>query len=142
MNALHDLTKFGMILLMFIGAGSGSTGGGVKITTFAVLVMSIVSVLTGKKETVIFRRRVDHTVVNKALAVSLLGMLVVYLTSFVLLLDTPDAGGVRVLFEAVSAFSTAGLSCGVCLPLAIRPARVAALRAAHESAVHHASARL
>ena len=113
MNALRDLTKFGMILLMFIGAGSGSTGGGVKITTFAVLVMSIVSVLTGKKETVIFRRRVDHTVVNKALAVSLLGMLVVYLTSFVLLLDTPDAGGVRVLFEAVSAFSTAGLSCGV-----------------------------
>ena len=40
-------------------------------------------------------------------------MVVVYLTAFVLLLDSPDAGGVRVLFEAVSAFSTTGLSCGV-----------------------------
>ena len=69
--------------------------------------------MSGKKETVILRRRVDRTVVNKALAVSLLGILAVYLTAFVLLLDVPEAGGVRVLFEAVSAFSTTGLSCGV-----------------------------
>ena len=44
---------------------------------------------------------------------ALLGVLVVYITVFLLLLDNPDAGGVRVLFEAVSAFATTGLSCGV-----------------------------
>ena len=113
MNAMHDLTKFGMILLMFIGAGSGSTGGGIKITTFAVLVMSVVSVLGNRRETEVFHRRVDRSVVMKSLSVALLGLFVVYLTAFVLLLDSPDAGGVRVIFEAVSAFSTAGLSCGV-----------------------------
>ena len=113
MNALHDLTKYGMILLMFVGAGSGSTGGGIKITTFAVLLMSVISVLRNRRETVILRRRVDRSVVMKSLSVALLGVLVVYLTMFVLLLDQPDAGGTRALFEAVSAFSTAGLSCGV-----------------------------
>ena len=113
LNAMHDLTKFGMVLLMFIGAGSGSTGGGIKVTTFAVLFMSVVSVLCNRRETVIMRRRVDRSVVMKALSVALLGVLVVYLTMFVLLLDNPDAGGVRALFEAVSAFSTTGLSCGV-----------------------------
>lgn len=113
MNAMHDLTKFGIMMLMFIGAGSGSTGGGIKITTFAVLVMSVVSVLGNRRDTIIFRRKVDRSVVTKSLSVALLGMVVVYLTAFVLLLDSPDAGGVRVLFEAVSAFSTTGLSCGV-----------------------------
>lgn len=113
MNALHDLTKYGMILLMFIGAGSGSTGGGIKVTTFAVLFMSVVSLLCNRRETVIMHRRVDRSVVMKALSVALLGVLVVYLTVFLLLLDNPDAGGVRALFEAVSAFATTGLSCGV-----------------------------
>lgn len=113
MNAMRDLTKYGMIVLMFIGAGSGSTGGGIKVTTFAVLFMSVVSVLCNRRETVIMHRRVDRSVVMKALSVALLGMLVVYLTVFALLIDNPAAGGVRVLFEAVSAFATTGLSCGV-----------------------------
>ena len=113
MNAMRDLTKMGMIVLMFIGAGSGSTGGGIKITTFAVLFMSVVSVLCNRRDTVILHRRVERGVVMKSLSVALLGVLVVYLTAFVLLLDQPDAGGSLVLFEAVSAFSTAGLSCGV-----------------------------
>ena len=112
-NATHDLTKIGMIMLMFIGAGTGSTGGGIKITTFAVLFMSVISVLRNRRDTEIFHRKVERSVVMKSLSVALLGMLVVYLTVFVLLLDSPDAGGVRILFEAVSAFSTAGLSCGV-----------------------------
>ena len=115
MNAMHDLTKYGMILLMFIGAGSGSTGGGIKITTFAVLFMSVVSVLRNRRDTEIFHRKVDRGVVVKSLSVALLGIHVVYITSFVLMIDSPDAGGVRILFEAVSAFSTAGLSCGVSL---------------------------
>ncbi len=112
-GSLQDVTKLFMLFLMFIGAGSGSTGGGIKITTFAVLFMSVVSVLCNRRDTVILHRRVERGVVMKSLSVALLGVLVVYLTAFVLLLDQPDAGGIRVLFEAVSAFSTAGLSCGV-----------------------------
>ena len=113
MNSMHDLTKLGMMMLMFIGAGSGSTGGGIKITTFAVLIMSVVSLLGNRRDTIIFHRKVERGVVIKSFSVALLGFVVVYLTTFFLLLDSPDAGGVRALFEAVSAFSTTGLSCGV-----------------------------
>ncbi|MBQ5969861.1 MAG: hypothetical protein IKN72_08055 [Clostridia bacterium] len=111
--ALRDVTKLCMIALMFIGAGSGSTGGGIKITTFAVLIMTVMSVLRGKSETVIFGRRVDARVVAKALAVAMLGILIVLAGTIILVLERPGFDGVDALFEAVSAFATTGLSSGV-----------------------------
>ena len=112
-GAMQDVTKLFMLILMFIGAGSGSTGGGIKVTTFAVLAMTVVSVLRGHEGTVIFGRRVDHKTVAKSLSVAALGLLAVLIVSSVIVLETPGMRGIDVLFEAVSAFSTAGLSSGV-----------------------------
>lgn len=112
-GALQDVTKLFLLMLMFIGAGSGSTGGGIKVTTFAVLVMTVVSVLRGHGGTVIFGRRVDNRTVAKSLTVAALGLFAVLLVSSVIVLETPGLHGIDVLFEAVSAFSTAGLSSGV-----------------------------
>ena len=111
--SMRDVTKILMLFLMFIGAGSGSTGGGIKITTFAVLVMTVVSVLRNHGETVMFSRRVEHKTVTKSLSVAALGLLVVFLVSCVLVMDGNAGNGINALFEAVSAFATVGLSVGV-----------------------------
>lgn len=112
-GSLRDVTKIFMMFLMYIGAGTGSTGGGIKVTTFAVLAMTVVSVLTSKNDTVIFNRRVDKKVISKALSIALLGLLVVFIVSCIIVAETPESDGIDVFFEAVSAFSTAGLSSGV-----------------------------
>lgn len=113
MSSLRDVTKIIMMLLMFIGAGSGSTGGGIKTTTFAVLVMTVVSVIRSRKETVVLKKRVSHAVVAKSLAIAALSMLLVFLVSCVLSWDVPSMNGTDLLFEAISAFSTCGLTAGV-----------------------------
>lgn len=111
--SLHDVTKMVMMLLMFIGAGSGSTGGGIKITTFAVLVMTVVSVLKSRKETVVLKKRVNQAVVAKSLAIAVLSLLIVFAVTCVLSWDTPSANGTDLFFEAVSGFSTCGLTSGI-----------------------------
>ncbi len=111
--SLGDVTKIVMMLLMFIGAGSGSTGGGIKTTTFAVLVMTVVSVLKSRKDTVVLKKRVSHAVVAKSLSIAALSMLIVFLATCVLSWDVGGMNGTDLLFEAVSAFSTCGLTAGV-----------------------------
>lgn len=110
---LGDVTKIVMMLLMFIGAGSGSTGGGIKTTTFAVLVMTVVSVIRSRKDTVVLKKRVSHAIVAKSLAIAALSMLIVFLATCVLSWDVRSTNGTDLLFEAISAFSTCGLSTGV-----------------------------
>ena len=111
--SLGDVTKIVMMLLMFIGAGSGSTGGGIKTTTFAVLVMTVVSVIRSRKDTVVLKKRVSHAIVAKSLAIAALSMLIVFLATCVLSWNVRSTNGTDLLFEAVSAFSTCGLSTGV-----------------------------
>ncbi|MFI3141438.1 MAG: TrkH family potassium uptake protein [Clostridia bacterium] len=112
-SLMNDLTKVLMMVLMFIGAGSGSTAGGIKITTFAVLVMAVVSVLRNRNDAELFGRKIDRKVVFKALAIVSLGISCVFITSCVLLIHRPLANGIDVFFEAVSAFATVGLSSGI-----------------------------
>ena len=115
-NSLHSLTKLGSIVLMFIGAAPGSTAGGVKVTTFAVIVMTVVSVIRGKDDTIILKRRVQKNVVYKALAVVSIALLVVCISSITIYFTNPDHAdvtGMNALFESVSAFGTVGISSGV-----------------------------
>ncbi len=119
---MRPLTKVIMMLLMFIGAGSGSTGGGVKITTFSVIVLSIKSVLKGNDETTAFSYRLDHKTVTKSMTIVFLGFSVVFLVSCFLFADCPEANPVNVFFEAVSAFATVGLTAGItaqCSPVGL-----------------------
>lgn len=112
-SSMRDVSKVIMMFLMFIGAGSGSTGGGIKITTFAVLAMTVVSVLRNREDTVMLGKRVNRRVVSKSLAIAVLGMLVVFFASCLLLADLSKTGEIDVFFECISAFATVGLTAGV-----------------------------
>ncbi|MCL1694861.1 MULTISPECIES: TrkH family potassium uptake protein [unclassified Lysinibacillus] len=110
---LTHSTLFLIIWLMFIGGGSGSTAGGIKITTFAVLVATMWSQLKGKEDVVLFRRRIVHETILKALTVTMCGMIIVVVVTIVLSFIEQRHSFMMYLFEATSAFGTAGLSMGL-----------------------------
>jgi len=98
--------------LMLIGGGSGGTAGGIKVTTFMVLALIVWTELIGEKDTHAFRRRLSADISRLALSVALLALLVVSVGTLALLSLTQLELG-PVLFEAVSAFATVGLSTGI-----------------------------
>ncbi|AXM89737.1 Ktr system potassium transporter B [Anoxybacillus ayderensis G10] len=108
-GSLEQPTAMLMIFLMFIGAGSTSTGGGIKLTTFAVIIFAVMSFLKGKEETVVWMRTIRHTIILRALAIASMSMLFIFVMTMILTL-TEDASLLALLFEVVSAFGTVGLS--------------------------------
>ena len=109
---LTNACYFLMMILMFIGASPGSTGGGIKTSTFGIFLGSIWSMLKGRSSVEIFKRNVPRDVVNKALSVIILALMLLSVFGFVLLL-TQEAHPVHILFELFSAFGTVGLSAGI-----------------------------
>lgn len=99
-------------ILMFIGGGSAGTAGGIKVTTFMVLFFVIVAEVRGDDGAEAFGRRLPGGVVRQALSIALLGVALVA-GGTLLLLGTSHGDLDRVLFEAVSAFGTVGLSTGI-----------------------------
>lgn len=108
----RQATQFFIIILMFIGASPGSTGGGIKTTTFAVLVGAVLAMIRGKEDVVLFRFRLAQERVYKAVTVTLFCIGIVLLGTMVLA-TTEDASFLKILFEATSAFGTVGLSMGL-----------------------------
>ncbi len=102
-----------IILLMFIGASPGSTGGGVKTTTFAVLLQSVTTTLKGKREVEFFERTIPAQTVVKSIAIFIICLIVVSVGVLVLVRVEPDKSFLSLFFEVVSAFGTVGLSLGV-----------------------------
>src|SRR3546814_10548606 len=96
-------------MLMFIGGGSGSTAGGIKVTTFAVLGFVIWAEVRGDPDVVVFKRRIPTAAQRQAITVALLA-LVVLVGATMLLLATSPLGRSALFFEAVSALGTVGLS--------------------------------
>ena len=112
--SLTQPTMFLMMLMMFIGASPTSTGGGVKTTTFAVLVASTMALLRDKKDVVLFKRRLDASIINKSLAVFLLAISWVTMAVFLLLiLDHNGHSFHFILFEVFSAMGTVGMGIGI-----------------------------
>ncbi|MEU3471739.1 potassium transporter TrkG [Rhodococcus sp. NPDC006774] len=99
-------------VLMFIGGGSGGTAGGIKVTTFALLLFVILAEIRGDREVTVFDRRIDARVQRQALTVALIGVALVMLPVVALLAGTNFDLDV-LLFEVVSAFATVGLSTGI-----------------------------
>jgi trk system potassium uptake protein TrkH len=99
-------------LLMFIGAGSAGTGGGIKVTTFAVLALMVWAEIRGEPNLHVFGRRVPALAQRQALAVTLISLVAVLVGTLVLMVDSGDDLG-PTLFEAISAFATTGLSTGI-----------------------------
>jgi trk system potassium uptake protein len=112
-NGMFEISKVTTIILMFIGAAPGSTGGGVKVTTIGVILIAILSEIQGSHEIIIFKRRVHSFIVNKALAIiGLSGIWVIIVTTFILAREH-TIPFINVLYEATSAFGTVGLSTGI-----------------------------
>ncbi|MEL6184391.1 MAG: potassium transporter TrkG, partial [Myxococcota bacterium] len=101
-----------MLLFMFIGGSPGSTAGGVKTTTFAVLVLSVLATLQGRPAVVYQRRRITHATFYRAAAIVFLGATSA-LGLWTALLITQEVAPLPALFETVSALGTVGLSVGV-----------------------------
>ena len=110
---LTDTTQFLIIFLMFIGASPGSTGGGIKTTTFATLAGAVLSQIKGKEEVVFFKRRIDYKLIYKSLTITVSALMVVMFVSIVLTITESGKGFLMILFEATSAFATTGLSMGL-----------------------------
>jgi trk system potassium uptake protein TrkH len=108
--------------LMFIGGASGSTAGGIKVNTFSVLLIAIVSTVRGRPSAEAFGRRVPHVVVYRALSVALLSIALVFVIGLAIevVAGTPF---VQTVFEAISAFGTVGASTGI-TPSLPDPARI------------------
>ncbi len=103
---------FTLTILMFIGASPGSTGGGIKTSTFFVLMQQVRSLFT-KKHVGAFRRSISAETQSKASVIALLSMLLVCVGTFLLCILEPDCSFVQLFFEEVSAFGTVGLSTGI-----------------------------
>lgn len=99
-------------LLMFIGGGSGSTAGGIRVTTFALLMLAIWAEIRGNPDVEVFGRRIPQETVRQAIGVLVMSATVVFLATFVLLRITPHTLD-QTLFEVLSAFGTVGLSTGI-----------------------------
>lgn len=97
---------------MFIGGGSGSHAGGIKVTTFAVVMMAAWAEATGRKDIEAFHRRIPHETLRQAVAVLLAAVTLVLVVAAALLIITPFTLD-QVLFEVISAFGTVGLSTGI-----------------------------
>jgi trk system potassium uptake protein len=107
-----NYTLFFIMLLMFIGGASGSTAGGIKVTTIGILMATIWSTIRGRKHPAIFNRELTTEQIQKALSIVFvsLGFLIVIIF---LLTITENFRFIELLFEAFSAFGTVGLSTGV-----------------------------
>ncbi len=104
-------TLFLTIILMFIGASPGSTGGGIKTTTFAIILASLWAMLRGLTDTVMFKRRISHETTAKALLMVSLAAVLVIVATF-LIMRTQGTPFLPAIFEVTSAFGTVGLSVG------------------------------
>lgn len=101
-----------MILLMLIGAGSTSTGGGIKVSTFVVAAAATYSFLCQKNHIVLFRRTIGNQTVTKALAIIVVSGLILFVAMFALMI-TEKAPFNVIVFETISAFATVGVSAGL-----------------------------
>ncbi|MBN1755267.1 Trk family potassium uptake protein [bacterium] len=109
---VHIGTLWILVILMFIGASPGSTGGGIKTTSFATLFALIKSKIKGIGEVNLFNRRIPLDVIHGAIMVTVLGFSV-FFTGALILSITESAAFEHILFEVMSAFGTVGLSCGI-----------------------------
>ena len=112
--ACSPISKLLMSMLQFIGAAPGSTGGGVKVTTFAVLILTIRSVAQGRDDCVIGGHHIESKTVYRALTIIVIGAVAAFGSAVVVYYNTAETVSViDCIFESCSAFGTVGLSVGV-----------------------------
>ena len=115
-DSFRPITEILSGLIMLVGAAPGSTAGGIKVTTLALLMMTIVSVARGRDDTIILKRRINKETVYKSLTIILIAIMAVATAAGVMvgtMGESHSITGSQSFFEACSAFATVGISCGV-----------------------------
>jgi trk system potassium uptake protein TrkH len=117
---LHPSTLTFFMFLMFVGASPGSTGGGIKTTTFAIMLSTVKSMAYGENEVTLFKRAIPKRSVRRAISISGFAFVIVFFFALVLMMIETNNPAIpeknyflSILFEVVSAFGTVGLSTGV-----------------------------
>ncbi len=110
---LHPHSIYMMLLLMFVGASPGSTGGGVKTTTFAILVQSVKATLTNNNRVEMFERTIPNVIVVRSIAIFIISLITVSTVVLIMMRLEPGKDFLSILFETISAFGTVGLSLGI-----------------------------
>ena len=113
MGALETPTYIIMIFLMFIGASSGSVGGGIKTSTFYLILASVIATLRGRLKIEIGKRYIPKEVLFKALSIFFFAASLNLIGIFLLTVFEPEVNLLHLAFEQVSAFGTVGLSTGI-----------------------------
>lgn len=114
--SLSDPTHLFMMLMMYIGAAPSSTGGGIKVTTFAMLVLAALMVIRGQNQINFFKRRIAFDVVNKAVSIAMISVGIIFTGTFILSIFEPFPVK-ELMYETISAFATVGLSLGITFEL-------------------------
>ncbi len=111
LDGLHDSSKLVSVLLMFVGASSASTGGGVKVTTVAVLLLTVLSVLKADADVTAAKRRLPSALVRRALTILTFYVLILFAgTITISLIEGDKYDMIDILFETTSALATVGVS--------------------------------
>ncbi len=108
-----------MMFLMFVGASPGSTGGGIKTTTFSVILRSAISTIKGRKNVEIVKHTISSDTISRAYSIALFSISLIFISTFVLSITEPDKSFLGLLFEEISAFGTVGLSTGITSSLSL-----------------------
>jgi len=111
-----DMSPAGKLLTMgymFVGGSPGSTAGGVKTTTLGIVIFTLISVLRGRQDAEVYKRRISQPVVFKAMAIFMLSITIVIIGVMILSITEIGASFETILYEVISAFGTVGLSQGL-----------------------------
>lgn len=112
LSKIKDSTSILLISLMFIGGSPGSTAGGIKTTTFAVLLLAVISVIKNEKEPIVYKRRISNDTIKKALSIFVITLFLLIIVSFVIT-AIEDFSYIDVLYETASALGTVGATRGI-----------------------------
>jgi trk system potassium uptake protein TrkH len=97
---------------MFIGASPGSTGGGINTTSFALIILTVIAILSGNRVVVVFKRKISESLIHRVMALIAVSITLLFIVIFLLLL-IEKLPYEMVVFEAFSAYGTVGLSMGI-----------------------------
>ncbi len=105
--------RFLTIILMFIGGSPGSTAGGIKTTTFGILFLTVLSVVRGRDDVEIYKKRISRELVKRAVAITSIAMCLITVVTMILCITEKGASLEYIIYETVSAFGTVGLTLGL-----------------------------
>ena len=113
LGQLSTATLLVMMVFMFIGGSTGSTAGGIKTSTFVLVVLSALTTIRGRRNPELFRMTIPNELMNKAFSIFLFAITFIALGTVLLSLTAPSIPLERLLFEQISAFCTVGVSTGI-----------------------------